>query len=187
MKGDRRNFLMSSCSVCGCLGALMLFDGSAQADEKAENELRDHLKKTKAFAGAWTTSLIRSMDRELDEVARSKILMACGRDCARRNSAPMVEKYKGNFEGLLIKMKELWLDSYENDTEMGHIVLKGRQSDKCPCPIHPAMGTKSYCECSNGHMDELFSNALGKPVKVELIESVLRGGPRCSWRISYSV
>jgi predicted hydrocarbon binding protein len=185
VESNRRAFIKKSCGVCSCLGAMFLLDGPAHADEKSEKELKQRLEQSKAFAGAWTTSLINSMDKELDNQTRSKILQACGRACAQRNSAPLIKSFPGKLDGLLAKMKEMWLESYAHDAKKGLIVLTGRKSDKCPCPIHPAKGTKSYCECANGHMDELFSKVIGKPVKVELIESVLGGNQRCSWRISY--
>ncbi|MEW6364151.1 MAG: DUF6144 family protein [Acidobacteriota bacterium] len=41
----------------------------------------------------------------------------------------------------------------------------------------------SYCLCSVGYIQELFSRAFGQPVTVELLDSVFRGGKRCKFKI----
>ncbi len=193
MKSDRRNFLRNSCGVCSCLGASLLLSGSAGADETANNDeaakneaaLKKQIEQTTGFARAWTSSLVQIMDKELDPKAVVTVLEACGRACADRNSAELITTFANNVDGLLAKMKDLWLDSFEHDTDKKSIRLIGRELNACFCPIHPEGNTHSYCECSNGHMQQLFGEVIGKPVKVTLTESVLRGGQRCSWDISY--
>ncbi len=187
MQSNRRAFLKESCAVCSCLSATMLLAGSAGADEpsEAEQALKQQIDQTTAFAGAWTSSLMQIMDKELESEDIVTILEACGSACAERNSAPLITAYANDLDGLLGKMKELWLESYEHNSEEQNIQLTGRQAQTCPCPIHPAGNSSSYCECSNGHMKHMFSEVIGKPVDVTLTESVLRGGERCSWKISY--
>lgn len=41
----------------------------------------------------------------------------------------------------------------------------------------------TYCQCSVGYMKESFRVLAGKEPKVELLESVLRGGKECRFRI----
>lgn len=40
-----------------------------------------------------------------------------------------------------------------------------------------------YCHCSVGYVKEIFSRTFGKPVSVELVESALRNGTRCKFKI----
>lgn len=42
----------------------------------------------------------------------------------------------------------------------------------------------SYCWCSVGYVQEIHERVFGRPVNVELVESVLRGNPRCRFRIT---
>jgi hypothetical protein len=171
------------------MGVAMLITGAAGAEESSEVEkaLHQQLEQSTAFTKAWVSDLMQIMDAELDSMDVATILEACGSACAERNSAPLLTAYANNLDGLLAKMKELWLESVEHDAERKVITLIGRKSEKCPCPIHPTDNAHSFCECSNGHMKRLFSVATGSSVGVELIESVLRGGERCSWRLSYSL
>ena len=152
----------------------------------AELALQKQLDQSKAFASGWTTDLIQAMDAELDDKAIASILTSCGRACAERNSAPLITTYSGDLDGFLAKMHELWLESFEHDREQGTITVVGREMEECPCPVHPAVGAGSYCECSNGHMEHLFSEIIGTPVQVELDESLIRGAKRCSWTIGYA-
>jgi predicted ArsR family transcriptional regulator len=140
---------------------------------------------TQAFAGAWTTTLIKSMEKHLDEKTITTILEDCGRACAQILSSERIKADQINLDDLLAKMKELWLESVDHDETIGQIKLIGNY-DTCPCPIHPAEGTNIFCECTNGLAKELFFRATGKPVKVQLDESILRGQKRCSWTISYT-
>jgi len=40
------------------------------------------------------------------------------------------------------------------------------------------------CNCTLGWQQEAFSTVIGKPVTAEIEETVLRGGERCSFRIT---
>ena len=57
----------------------------------------------------------------------------------------------------------------------------------CACPLTKAGRTPAdFCRCSIGWNEAAFSTVVGKPVRIELEESVLRGDPRCSFRITIS-
>jgi predicted hydrocarbon binding protein len=43
-----------------------------------------------------------------------------------------------------------------------------------------------YCHCSVGYVREIFARNLGKPVQVELQESVLQGGKACSFLVRFT-
>jgi predicted ArsR family transcriptional regulator len=167
------------------LASDVLADTEANEQSEEAAKLQERLDQTTAFAGAWTTSLISVMDRELPPEAVASVLEACGRACAERSSAGLITSYAGDPEGLLAKMKELWLDGFTHDPERRRIELVGREIAECYCPIHPADGSASFCECSNGHMRHVFSRVLGRPVEVELVSSRLSGSTRCSWTITY--
>jgi hypothetical protein len=42
----------------------------------------------------------------------------------------------------------------------------------------------SFCDCTLGWQEEAYSEILGRPVKAELEESILRGGKRCVYRMT---
>jgi hypothetical protein len=56
----------------------------------------------------------------------------------------------------------------------------------CLCPLvesGPSGLSGTYCQCSVGYVRAMISRALGKPVEVELTESLKRGGKGCRFTI----
>jgi hypothetical protein len=41
----------------------------------------------------------------------------------------------------------------------------------------------SFCDCTLGWQEAAYSTILGRPVRAELEESILRGGKKCIYRI----
>ncbi len=58
----------------------------------------------------------------------------------------------------------------------------------CLCPAAEAQGadriSPTFCWCSVGYVKEMHDRVFGRPVDVELLESVLMGHPRCKFRIT---
>lgn len=55
---------------------------------------------------------------------------------------------------------------------------------RCVCPpVKTGRTPVDFCSCTTGWNQFAFSTVLGKPVTVELEESVLRGSTRCTHRI----
>jgi predicted hydrocarbon binding protein len=60
---------------------------------------------------------------------------------------------------------------------------------KCFCPVsqyHPRRPHDMHCECSRATHQAIFETALGRPVKVEILESVRRGDKTCHFRAHLS-
>ena len=114
--------------------------------------------------------------------ARGKILQGLGRQCAQDYGA-FFNKYRGDLQGFLDKIKTAWVERTEYDEKTGMLRTIGKPAP-CACPL-VKMGrtTAEFCDCSRGWTQAAFSTVLGKPVTVEIEESVLRGGSRCSFRI----
>jgi len=75
------------------------------------------------------------------------------------------------------------VDQADYDEKTGVLRVIGKPNP-CACPLAKAGRTPAdFCRCSTGWNELAFSTVVGKPVKVELVESVLRGDPRCSFRI----
>jgi predicted hydrocarbon binding protein len=58
----------------------------------------------------------------------------------------------------------------------------------CLCPIledAPKDIPPIYCQCSAGYVREIFERGVGKPARVEITETVLRGGKSCRFTVSF--
>jgi len=74
---------------------------------------------------------------------------------------------------------------YANIIESGHIYEMGYP--KCFCPLVASGFVQSavHCECSRQSIIYVLQNLLpGKDIKVETIETVLSGAPKCKFRVT---
>jgi len=61
-------------------------------------------------------------------------------------------------------------------------VRYGEVSQQCYCPVvkaRPARPDDLHCECTRSTHQSIFETALGRPVRVEVVESLRRGGRTC--------
>ena len=149
-------------------------------------------------AELWIKHLIEHMDEQLDQETKIRLLQACGRSCFTRTfgvadendpTPEEREKYlqllkKRGFEirreGNVITFTFNWGRNHQNPK--GLIMRDGY----CMCPqveSGPSDLSPSYCFCSTGYVKESFERALGKPVKVELLDSLKMGGKDCVFKI----
>ena len=180
--------------MCACAGISSLSQPvcaeTAEQNNKKPSDGEEHpAVKELRWKQNWVkrvfTRLLETMDKTLDEPTRQKILISMGRECANVWGFPA--KYKGNFEEFWNKEIERWKEAAEiaeYDREKGVIMISSAERTDCTCVFVDKEKTPRYfCDCSLGWQMELFETILRKPVKVELVDSVLRGGKRCVFKI----
>jgi predicted hydrocarbon binding protein len=186
----KRNEFLKTCGagLCGCgvMGLLAPLAASAEVaggQTTAAPSEADALKRQIDGAHERFAKLVAIMGEDLDGATRDKIMTRLGRECAQAYR-PFFEKYRGNLSGFYDVAKTAWLESAEYDEKTGVIRIAGK-SAPCACPLVKAGRTPTdFCNCSAGWQEEAYSTVLDKPVAVEIEETVLRGGRKCSFRIS---
>ena len=111
------------------------------------------------------------------------MLRALGGKCADTFRSELIDRYKGNIKGFLEEGSRNWMAEADYDEVKGtiRIVDKG---PSCTCSMVTVGVTRgSFCDCTLGWQEEAYSEILGRPVKAELEESILRGGKRCVYRM----
>jgi predicted hydrocarbon binding protein len=174
----RNEFLKTACAlgVCSCAVPGLLAGGSG-LENSAPDEV-DELKRKMDFVSQRMAKLIAA----LDEPTRIQVLETMGRECARQYTA-LTDKYKGDPKGFLEEIKRQWVSETEYDEKVGTIRVADR-AKSCFCPfVKPGLTPPDFCRCSLGWQKEVYGKILGKPVEVDLVESILRGGARCEFRI----
>ena len=99
-------------------------------------------------------------------------------------STALIDRYKGDIEGFLEEGRRNWMAEATYNRTKGtiRIVDKGAA---CSCPMVKAASTPpSFCDCTLGWQEQTYAEILGRPVKAELEESILRGGKRCVYQIT---
>lgn len=197
---NRRKFVSKSVKTGAVSCAAFCLCGVDKVFAKITDDSKETTCEKKVeFTQKWIKRFIDILDSELDEETRIRILESNGKSCYRAhleeaNKTPesipqktpeemvqMWNKYSGGeSEAAKLEGNEIYLKYIK--TENGLLVKDGY----CLCP-HVENGPKglsgSYCHCSAGFLKEMFNTWLKKPVEVELLESVKRGGNSCSFRI----
>lgn len=132
----------------------------------------------------WLTNLMESMDTQLEEDTKIKLLEECGRSCAKKNIKKEAWKYQGKLDDWLDKMKK-WVGAknIQKQADCIQVVYK-----KCFCPLVqdiPPILTATFCNCSRGWLKEIFETVLEKPVTVEMEDSIMKGGEQCRFSVYF--
>lgn len=179
---DRKRFTQKLAILGVCpfmiesLGSALPAVQAADQDEKYKV-----LASQKEFLGNWLSDLLDSMERNLDRATQEKIVAGCGVACFNRHQFKkdiaiagtgdldkLIESYKKNFE--------IWKEG-----ETVHIRY-GKVSGICYCPAANYRTSKPndiHCECTRNTHKAIFETALGRSFRVDIAESLRRGGQTC--------
>lgn len=182
----RKDFLSASIvSGLGCCALRLLAPTPLAAAEPVSNAAPSAppspLQREKDFTDNWLTDLLDTMDAELDEPARARLMEGCGRGCYRRHAfKPAVAAASGGtVEGLIHayhSICEAWLEGDDLHVRFGQKV------ERCYCPVlrdRPGRPNDMHCHCTKATHQSIIEQALGRPVRMEIVESVRRGGATC--------
>ena len=196
---NRKQFLQLG-GCCAALSVLQRVSGAtpaaASAPAPAPAPAGPPLTAAEArvdFAERWAKRFFDIFDANLDEATREKIMKANGRAC-----------HEGSLHGQ--KQPPVTMDEFvarvqsyigadairqEGNTVYFHYVQNPRglkmADGYCLCPLvetGPAGLSGTYCLCSVGYVQHMFETATGQRVKVELLESLKRGGKTCKFKIT---
>lgn len=127
------------------------------------------------------TKLLKILETEVDENTRMRIIQRLGCECSK--SIPFIQEYEGDLQGYWAEIEKRWGEKAEFDPVQGIITIATPERD-CVCPLVDSQHTPpSFCDCSLGWQQQTYETLLGKPIMVEIKESVLRGAKRCVFEI----
>jgi hypothetical protein len=203
-KLDRKKFLSSigKIGLCACacsaIGSLekIYAKGSQTQDTKEPKSERPFRTE---FINKWTPRFFSVFANVVDKRTAKKVMMENGKACydawikeTNQKLKPVnFEKWKewvkknNKEEGFKIEGNTIYYQ-YNGAAETGATSKEGQ----CLCPLvedKPTGLNPIYCNCSIGYVRQqhqlLFAD---KKVEVELLDSVLRGGKRCKFKITVS-
>ncbi|MBP1910205.1 DUF6144 family protein [Methanolobus bombayensis] len=131
----------------------------------------------------WVKNLLVTLDENLDESTRIKIMQTCGEDCPfthlKDDKLLEIKNSSEDEFDFLEKMSLEWRVRFENGNV--YVVF-----DKCYCPLvnEDIEGTsKTLCYCTMGNLKRKFRLGLGRDVDVLMEKTVLAGDDECRFRI----
>ncbi len=198
---SRKEFLHRSAVVGGCCGLAALASALPGVAEEAADAACKKLDpkfstcQDKVDQGQKVIQrIISQMDAKLDKNTREQIMEACGRLCHGGTPEAQRKRTPEELKGFLEYMKKTFPVEESGDETL--IRFHYRQNPRglkpeegyCLCPIFevpPEGVSPTFCHCSVGYVTAIFEQGLGKPVKVELTQSVLRGGKTCAFLVRF--
>jgi predicted hydrocarbon binding protein len=196
---ERREFLGSvgkcgvAVSLLSVLGLPAVSQDKEKDGKKDKNETDHSCDERMEFAEGWVGRFMVVLDANLDEQTRCKIMEANGKSCACAYiESAKLEYRKKNFDEWIKKAKDsqdgslIVKDGYIIHTYMQNYRGFEAAEGSCLCPFvetKPVGLSGTYCHCSVGYIKEIWGRIFGEPMNVELLESTLRGGKRCRFKI----
>ena len=167
---NRKEFLHVGCCAIACFAI-----EPAAAETAAEPE---DLK----FIRNWVTDLMETIDTEVDEATKIKLLSGCGRGCFKRFKfkQDIAAEGKGSVDKLIQALQNNFEAWREGDTV--HIRYGKVNRNGCYCPAaryRPSKPGDIHCYCTRASHQAIWETALGRPIKVDILQTVRRGDPTC--------
>jgi hypothetical protein len=169
----------------------------AVAETKPGDKTVERAAKRMEFGDGWVKRFFDVMDQTVDQATRTKLMTENGKACFIAYAGPRkqhpdpdaLEKFSqwivqnGKEKGYSVEGKVISFE-FVGSAETGQASPEGI----CLCPMVEAQTagkiSPTYCLCSVGYVREMHERILGRPVDVELVDSVLRGGKRCKFKMT---
>jgi len=176
---DRKQFLHTCTGgLCACAAGSLIPVSSLNAAEapKGDDWRLRFVKKRYA-------KMLEILSQRMDEATLNETLLQVGTFCSSLGDE-WIKKYRGDFDAFAKTIKQgVSGDTVTYDREKNVIIMASDERTDCFCPLNGADTPKMVCNCSLGWQKHTWETFLEKKVKVELKESVLRGGKRCVFEI----
>lgn len=181
---------MEACveNVAGKTVAAKVMEGSEQITEKTDK------KKTTL----WVKGAMERLDALVDDDNKERIMQNCGYNCARKNRKVIErgvarrKKFGSTNEFLMAEeqkpMKGTRLTREGNILYQFYTPQAFTRPMRCYCGLLrelPSEETVSitYCNCSRGFVEKYWESVLGKPVRVDVLQSAVSGAKECKFAI----
>lgn len=143
------------------------------------------MAETNEYA-VWINDLLETVS-ENPVLSTEELLCQCGRSCARRKGhldniakiKPLAAgcKTRRDYVGFLNKSMPVTFVE-EEDGIVFHL-----GNEHCHCPMVELVKNPALCHCTQGSNRATWSEFFGKPVEVDIVETILRGGKECVFKI----
>jgi hypothetical protein len=179
---DRKSFTQKLALLGVCPFVIQNLSGSETKINKViQDDDLQTLQSKKQFVENWLADLLEAIDKNLDRKTQEKIVGYCGEACFNRYQFKKDIAIKGS--GDLDKLIDSYRKNFEiwKDGDTVHIRY-GEVSKNYYCPAANYREPKPndiHCECTRNTHKTIFETALGRPFRVEIAESLRRGGKTC--------
>ena len=139
---------------------------------------------------AWWKSAVERLEKEVGNEKAIDVMRSCGQKCcgqgirktAKRlmDESKSIEEFLEKASNYEVKEGEIEYKLKDNNTIVGIF-------NRCFCgqvkQTKLPFQNKTYCQCSAEFHKQFFEAAFGKPIKVELTQSIISGARTCKFVI----
>lgn len=165
-----------------------------QLDANAGIDIREQILQghdeivsaTKLKQAKWWKAAMERMDALVDEPTRTKIMEQCGWCCAWgsradkirafRKKTPTIEEFYARLQKLLNPGVGTERDGFTIYVSYPKCYCGRVNATKEPISI-------THCHCSKGYWVAMFTTALGKPVRVDVLQTIINGADSCRFAV----
>lgn len=145
------------------------------------------LKSSTAKQAKYVKSILNELENNIGENIVEKVMKHCGHLCISNRTieeAKQLFKKAENVEKFLDLMNEKHIGGGELHMDNGNII---GVYNKCYCGMAKNVENMpaSYCNCSAGWFEKLFSSVFNKTVKVTKLHTILQGADKCAFKIQF--
>lgn len=176
---DRKEFLRSCIGgACVCVTACVVAPPAAATVAIPLDDARA------SFAKRRYAKLLGLLSNKIGEEELGKTLHDLGEFCSSEYETTL-KQYSGDIDGFGNRMKNSASGDSITYDRVRRVITMTRDRNDCFCPLNGvAERTPSVvCNCSMGWQQHSWEAVTQKKVRVELKETVLRGGQRCTFEI----
>jgi hypothetical protein len=168
-------------------------------DEVAASVVDGFGRASKGGRGAvalWTKGAMERLDSIAGQEARFSVMEECGHRCAMVNHAPIdgmiARRRRSADEEAFIQaelrspMKGVRLEREGQVIRQYYTPRAFGRGMRCYCSLANGLPedqvmSSTYCHCSLAFVREMWQEALGRPVRVELLKTALTGSNECEF------
>jgi hypothetical protein len=141
---------------------------------------------------SWWKNAVEKMEKALGMEHAIIIMTRCGSKCCghgQRNTARRLMNETGSIPRFLEKISnyEVREGDLKYSLEDDHTIIA--EHHRCFCKqvatIQVPFNNLIYCQCSAEFNRQFFTAALARPVKVEILQSIICGSDYCKFKITY--
>ncbi len=179
-------------------------------DKEKSNSIMKHremfsIETSKEEKTLWIKSVIAKLDKETDNYQKYDILSSCAHKFSQKRIDKLRDIYEKteNVDAVIEEMHKdyLW---YENPTREGGVIyttkipvnlegyknaktLEEKKRNYCHCSLVRDYWDEgispTFCNCSAGWYRQIWEGIFKKPVRIEILKTLLRGDETCEFAI----
>ncbi len=145
------------------------------------------LKSSPTKQAKYVKSILNELENNIGEIIVEKVMKPCGHLCISNRTIKEAKKLferAENVEKFLDLMNEKHIGGGELHMDSGNII---GIYNKCYCGMAKNVEDMpvSYCNCSAGWFEKLFSSVFNKTINVTKLHTILEGADNCVFKIEF--